>query len=186
MSVSTRPEVPLRVITPDDVKASVRRALRGLERAAEEIVWQIELEAWRTLGYSSWGAMREAEYGGAAVMLPTGSRPQVAERLKAIEVGKTSRGTPKHLTDQELADTLGVSRRQVQDDLRGSNKVRSSAQTEPDDVVDAEVVEDDESAHTDYETGEVVDTPKATDPAPAESVVTVACPTCHGTGKVTR
>ena len=99
-AAAERPEVPLQIITPADVRASVRRARRGLEKAAAEIVWQIEMEAWRTLGYSSWGAMREAEYGGAAVMLPTGSRPRITERLKAIQVGTTARGGPKRLTDR--------------------------------------------------------------------------------------
>lgn len=68
---STRPEVPLRVITPADTRASIRRAKRNLEKAAEEIIWQIEMEGWRTLGYTSWGAMREAEYGAAAFMVPS-------------------------------------------------------------------------------------------------------------------
>ena len=67
----TRPEVPLQVITPADTRASIRRAKRSLEKAAEEILWQIEMEGWRTLGYSSWQAMREAEYGGAAFMVPS-------------------------------------------------------------------------------------------------------------------
>lgn len=66
-----RPEVPLQVITPADTRDSIRRAKKSLEAAAKEIVWQIEMEGWRTLGYSSWGAMREAEYGGAAFMVPS-------------------------------------------------------------------------------------------------------------------
>ena len=64
-------EVPLQIITPKDVRSSVKRARKSLEAAASEIVWQIEMEAWRTLGYSSWTAMREAEYGGAAFMVPS-------------------------------------------------------------------------------------------------------------------
>ena len=94
---TTRPEVPLQVITPDDVRASIARARRGLERAAEEIVWQIEREAWRTLGYSSWGAMREAEYGGAAFMVPAKSRPETVARIRA-----------KGMTQKESAETAGV------------------------------------------------------------------------------
>lgn len=148
-----RPEVPLQVITPAEVRASISRARRSLEKAADEIVWQIEMEGWRTLGYSSWTAMREAEYGGAAVMLPSGSRPQVTERLKAIQLGTTARGGPKHLTDQEIADTLGVSRSRVQDDLNGNNKKSSSGQSvaskpeakaapEDEDAIDAEIVDE--------------------------------------------
>lgn len=61
--------LPHQAITPQDVRASVARARRGLAAAAGEIVWQIEMEAWRTLGYSSWGAMREAEVKWAAADL---------------------------------------------------------------------------------------------------------------------
>ena len=59
------------------------------------------------------------------------------------------------MTQQEIADTAGVSRAQVQDDLHGNNKRSSSGQnvsTEPD-VIDAEIVED-EPGHIDYEPGE--------------------------------
>lgn len=173
-----RPEVPLRIITPADVRASIGRAKKGLETAAKEIVWQVEMEAWRTLGYSSWGAMREVEYGGAAFMVPSKNRPELVARMRA-----------KGLTQQEIADTAGVSRRAVADDLlnadspietvtnsRGQQRPATYTRTEPDDVIDAEVIEDDEP------------TPNATtDPVPAESaVITVTCPTCHGTGKVTQ
>lgn len=191
MTVGTsRPEVPLRVITPADVRASISRARRSLEKAAEEIVWQIEMEAWRTLGYSSWGAMREAEYGGAAFMVPSKSRPEIVARIKQIEIGRSARGGSKHLTDQEIADTVGVSRRQVQDDLNENNEVRSSAQNvapspEADDaVIDAEVIEDEDDFVTDQ--ADLDTAQKATDPAPAEPVNAVACPTCHGTGKVSQ
>lgn len=193
MTVSARPEIPLQLITPADVRASIARARRSLERAAEEIVWQIEMQAWRTLGYSSWTAMREAEYGGAAFMVPSKSRPEIVARIKEIEIGRTARGGSKHLTDQEIADTVGVSRRQVQDDLNENNEVRSSAQNvapspEADgDVIDAEIVLDDDPIHVDTQTGEVLDSPnEKTDPAATESVTTTTCPTCHGTGKVTR
>jgi hypothetical protein len=105
--ITTRPDVPLRIITPADVRASIARARRGLERAAEEIVWQIEMEAWRTLGYSSWGAMREAEYGGSAFMVPSKNRPELFSRMRA-----------KGLTQQEIADTAGVGQSTVARDLK--------------------------------------------------------------------
>lgn len=162
-------EIPLQLITPELVRASIKRARRSLEAAAEEIIWQIEREAWRTLGYPSWSAMREAEYGGAAFMVPSKSRPELVARIKAVEVGRTVRGSPKHLTNQEIAETVGVSERQVREDLRPENKTGNSAGF-VDDVIDAEIVEDPQ---------------EVTDPAPAEPVNAIACPTCHGTGKVT-
>ena len=178
-AVSVTASVPIQIITPEVVRASIRRARQSLEQAAKEIVWQIEMEAWRTLGYSSWGAMREAEYGGAAFMVPAKNRPELVARIRA-----------KGLTQQEIANTAGVSVGTVNSDLaatdfqyrksgdqvtnsRGQQRPANySASADPDDVIDAEIVE--------------YDTQKATDPAPAEPVVTVTCPTCHGTGKVTR
>lgn len=184
LTMRPRPEVPLQVITPADVQASIRRAKKSLESAAKEIVWQIEMEAWRTLGYASWGAMREAEYGGAAFMVPSKSRPEIVARIRAAG-----------LTQQEIAATAGVTARTVRSDLSTGNfsgsevtitnsrgQQRPATYTRPaPDVIDAEIVDDE----IDYQTGEIPPQ-KATDPAPAESVTTTACPTCNGTGKVTR
>lgn len=100
------PEIPLQIITPKLVRESVRRAIKGLEDAAEQIIWQIEREAWVTLGYRSWNEMREAEYGGIAFMVPGKQRPEIVERIKAIEVGRTARGGSKHLTNKEIADAI--------------------------------------------------------------------------------
>lgn len=181
MTVATRPEVPLQVITPDDVRASIRRARQSLERAATEIVWQIEMEGWRTLGYSSWTAMREAEYGGAAFMVPSKSRPELVARIRAAGI-----------TQQETAATAGVSvptiKRDEHPEWKGSIDPFHSNRTEPDDdVIDAEVVVDDIPVHIEPDTGEVLAPQNAvTDPAPAESVVAITCPTCAGTGKVSR
>lgn len=180
MSIAARPEIPLQVITPADVRASIARARRSLERAAEEIVWQIEMEAWRTLGYSSWGAMREAEYGGAAFMVPNKNRPELEARMRA-----------KGLTNKEIGATAGVSEATVSRDLanassgpdtitnsRGQQRPATYSRTErEDDVIDAEIVTDDEPETT---------TNEKTDPAATGSVTTTTCPTCHGTGEVTR
>lgn len=183
----TRPEVPIQVITPNDVRASIRRARKSLEDAASEIVWQIEMEAWRTLGYSSWTAMREAEYGGAAFMVPSKSRPEIVARIRE-----------KGLTNAEIAATAGVHESTVSRDLANASSApdaitNSRGQQRPatyqrtqrdDDVIDAEVVEGDE-LHVNTETGEILPN-KTTDPAATEPVETTTCPTCHGTGKVTR
>ncbi|OCH81770.1 winged helix-turn-helix domain-containing protein [Gordonia sp. UCD-TK1] len=191
-TVVSRPEIPLQVITPADVRASIGRARRSLEKAAEEIVWQIEMEAWRTLGYSSWTAMREAEYGGAAFMVPSKSRPEIVARIRAAG-----------LTQKEIAETAGVSRPTVASDLasmpnpdieaagvitnsRGQSRpatyTRSEPESEPDtsddEVIDAEIVDNPQDIQ------DATDT--TTDPATAEPVINRTCPTCHGTGKVTQ
>lgn len=183
--------MPLQVITPDHVRASIRRARKSLEDAASEIVWQIEMEAWRTLGYSSWTAMREAEYGGAAFMVPSKSRPEIVARIR--EAG---------LTQREAAATAGVTERTIRNDLtstgnfsgseavitnsRGQQRPATYQRTErEDDVIDAEVIEDDE-LRVNTETGEILPNNKETGSAATEPVETTTCPTCHGTGKVTR
>lgn len=168
--VEQRPELPLQVITPADVRASIRRAKASLEKAADEIVWQIEREAWVTLGYSSWTAMREAEYGGAAFMVPSKQRPELVQRMRDAGLSK-----------RETARTAGVDEGTVRNDLRRTGAENSAPSDPDDDVIDAEIVEDEEPVHTtpDATTGP---TPASADPEP----ITTICPTCNGTGKVTR
>lgn len=188
--MSATPTVPLRLITVADVRASIKRAKASLEKAAEEIVWQIEMEGWRTLGYSSWDAMREAEYGEAAFMVPRKQRPELVARMRA-----------KGLTQQEIANTAGVSQRTISGDLnsnsandpeavatitnsRGQERPATYARTEPTPEPAGEFCH-----HCGADaTGCTCQPPNATtDPEPSESVATtVTCPTCHGTGKVTR
>lgn len=50
--------------------------------------------------------MRESEYGGAAFMVPAKNRPELVARMRA-----------KGLTQQEIADTAGVSHQTVGRDL---------------------------------------------------------------------
>lgn len=189
--LATRPEIPLQVITPADVRASIRRATRSLEKAAEEIVWQVEMEAWRTLGYSSWNAMREAEYGDAAFMVPKKDRPELVGRMRAAG-----------LTQREIADTAGVTERTVRNDLSTGNLsgsedakpiTNSRGQQRPASYVRQGPANDEPEYITYADSGERVNTAtgeitpdEETDPVPAESVLTATCPTCHGTGKVTR
>lgn len=143
---ANRPEVPLTVITPDDVRASIRRARKSLVDAANEVVWQIEMEAWRTLGYPSWTAMREAEYGGVAFMVPSKDRPELVARIR--EAG---------LTQREAAATAGVTEQTIYNDERKARDPKYLGRTQAeDDVIDAEVIEDDEP-QVDTKTGEVSD-----------------------------
>jgi len=148
------------------VRASIRRAKGSLEKAAGEIVWQIEREAWRTLGYSSWGAMREAEYGDAAFMVPSKQRPELVQRMRR-----------SGLTQQEIAETSGVSQAQVNADLNISSDNQA-----PPTITNARGQE----RPATYTRTEL--TPDATpDPTPVEpEPITTICPTCGGTGKVTR
>lgn len=86
-------------------RRSVERARTNLEKAAKEIIWQIEHRAWEVLGYASWDEMRQAEYGGVAVMVPSKDRPQLTTALR--EAG---------LTQKQTAATIGVTERTVRSD----------------------------------------------------------------------
>lgn len=94
-----------------EVKDSIHSAKASLEAAAEQIVWQIENRAWLVLGYSDWNEMREAEYGGAAFMVPRAERPELLARMRR-----------SGLTQQEIADTAGVSIGTVNGDLNFSSE----------------------------------------------------------------
>jgi hypothetical protein len=94
-------------LTAEQARESVEQTKRGLEAAANEIVRQINGRAWISLGYQSWDEMREAEYSGAAVIVPRADRPQLSARLAA-----------EGLSQKQISETLGVSQATVSGDLR--------------------------------------------------------------------
>ncbi|MGP5698506.1 hypothetical protein ACTXPA_06075 [Glutamicibacter arilaitensis] len=73
--------------------------------------------------------------------------PEIVERIKAIEIGRTARGKAKHLTNKEIAATVGISETQVREDLHGYKNVEKDAFVESrEDIIDAEIIGDDELA----------------------------------------
>ena len=94
-----------------DVRDSIAVAKSHGEKFFEQIVWQVENEAWTVLGYGSWDEMREAEYGDMAVVAPRADRPQFVSRLRA-----------RGLTQQQIAGTLGASVGTVNSDLKFSSE----------------------------------------------------------------
>ncbi|MGP5640783.1 hypothetical protein ACTXPS_15225 [Brachybacterium tyrofermentans] len=100
--------------------------------------------------------MNTSSAGGAAFMVPSKSRPEIVARIRA-----------SGLTQQEIADTAGVNAATVSRDLanassgvesitnsRGQQRPATYTRTDSDDdVIDAEIVEDDEPDHVDRETG---------------------------------
>lgn len=101
-------------------RESVERARTHLEAAAEEVVRQINGRAWLALGYESWDEMREAEYRGAAVIVPRADRPELVARLRA-----------EGLSQRQIGDTIGTSQQQVSNDLRNT-KLGNTAPTRTD------------------------------------------------------
>lgn len=94
-----------------DVRDSIRIARSHGERFFAEIVWQVEHETWKILGYRSWDEMRDAEYADMGVVAPRSDRPELQARLR------------KHLTQEETAETLGVSQRTIE---RGDSNRQTS------------------------------------------------------------
>jgi hypothetical protein len=143
-------------ITEGEVRRSILAAQTHLERAAEEIVWQIENRAWEQIGYSSWDAMREAEYGGAAVIVPRADRPQLVARLRS-----------EGLSQQSIGDTLGVTDRTVANDL---NRNISDEDQQPPTIVNARGQERPTTytprppANVDPNTGEILDAATVSEP----------------------
>lgn len=151
----------------DEVHSSVSRARTHLEQAAEEVVWQVASRAWESLGYIDWDQMREEEYGGIAVIVPRADRPELVAKLRG-----------EGLTQQAIADTLGVSHQTVGRDLnvqmdneaaeqavvtnaRGQQRPASYApRPEPNTAKVTETTKTE--TYVDTTTGEVVDTPEPT------------------------
>lgn len=99
-------------VTYADVRQSIDSAKASLEEAAEQIVWQIENHVWTVLGYADWNEMREAEYGGAAFMVPRADRPELTARMRRAG-----------LSTNDIAATAGVSDDTVRRDLETADAV---------------------------------------------------------------
>lgn len=107
----------MNAITEADVDRSIEITQTHLEKAAEQIVWQIKNEVWAIKGYESWDEMREAVYGGVAVIVPRADRPELVARLRALD-----------LSQQQIGDTLGVSQKTVDRDLDGNSHLTNTEQ----------------------------------------------------------
>lgn len=94
-------------VSYDDVRDSIAVAKSHGEKFFEQIVWQVENEAWTVLGYESWDEMRAAEYADMGVVAPRADRPELVSRLRA-----------RGLTQQQIADTVGTSKPTVHRVLR--------------------------------------------------------------------
>lgn len=96
--------------TYSEVRGSIAVAREAGAKFFEQIVWQVERRAWEVLGYADWDAMREAEYADMGVVVPRADRPEIVTRLRRVG-----------LTQQAIADTVGVSKATVVNDLKVSS-----------------------------------------------------------------
>lgn len=104
-----------------DVRESIAVARSHGEKFFEQIVWQVEREAWKILGYSSWDEMRRVEYADMGVVAPRAEQPELVARLRV-----------RGLTQQQIGDTIGVSKPTVHRILRDV-----SSETSPPAIVNA-------------------------------------------------
>lgn len=136
------------LIAHGDVRASVKRAREHGERFFEEVIWQVENQAWIVLGYADWDTMRDAEYGDLGVAAPRSDVPQLASRLRSngftqAQIGVTL-GVPQQTISRHLNTQMGN-----QDpappiivNARGQERPPSYQRPARPAIVDAEIVED--------------------------------------------
>lgn len=146
-----------REIFESDVRDSIQCVINHAESIWDEWAWQVENKTWTVLGYADWDEMRRGEYGSlTSVSAPRAERPELISRFRGAG-----------LTQKQTADTLGVSERTVKRDdptegARGPAKGTFVPFQPADDIVDAELVEDDEphvlgaDETVDTETGEII------------------------------
>ncbi len=108
-------------VTEQQVRESIATASTHLEKAAEQIVWQVQNKAWLTLGYASWDEMREKEYGKHAVMVPRADRLHLVSGLRK-----------EGLTITQIADTIGVGKSTV-----GRLNSQLGNESQPDTVINS-------------------------------------------------
>ena len=94
------------MIELDEAKRRVDRVKSGVERIWDDLVVLYRERAWSVLGYQSWDALCDAEFGGTRIALPRQQRQEVVCDLR--ESGMSTRA---------IASAVGVSAMQVSRDL---------------------------------------------------------------------
>ena len=153
-------------ISEREVRESIAVARSHGEKFFEQIVWQVENEAWRVLGYASWDEMRLGEYDDMGVVAPRADRPELVARMRA-----------KGLTQAQIAGTLGVDRKTVMADLSKSETdiedsppviTNARGQERPATYNRTETTKVEESVTADPDTGEILDPPTEQTPPRAD------------------
>ena len=94
------------MIELDEAKRRVDRVKSGVERIWDDLVVLYRERAWSVLGYQSWDALCDSEFGGTRIALPRQQRREVVCDLR--ESGMSTRA---------IASAVGVSAMQVSRDL---------------------------------------------------------------------
>lgn len=94
------------MIELDEAKRRVDRVKSGVERIWDDLVVLYRERAWSVLGYQSWDALCDAEFGGTRIALPRQQRQEVVCDLR--QGGMSTRA---------IASAVGVSHPTVMSDL---------------------------------------------------------------------
>lgn len=99
------------MIELDEAKRRVDRVKSGVERIWDDLVVLYRERAWSVLGYQSWDALCDAEFGGTRIALPRQQRQEVVCDLRAAG-----------LSTRAIASAVGASQRTVAYDLQSTEQ----------------------------------------------------------------
>lgn len=98
----------------DEAKQRVERVKSGVERIWDDLVVLYQGRAWQVLGYQSWDALCDAEFGGTRIALPRQQRQAVVCDLR--DAGMSTRA---------IASAVGVAVGTVASDLQATVQNRT-------------------------------------------------------------
>jgi hypothetical protein len=102
----------LATLDRDEAKQRLERVKSGVERIWDDLVVLYQGRAWQVLGYQSWDALCDAEFGGTRIALPRQQRQEVVCDLR--QAGMSTRA---------IASAVGVAQDTVRRDLDQLNEI---------------------------------------------------------------
>jgi hypothetical protein len=98
----------------DEVRVRLDRVKSGVERIWDDLVVLYQGRAWQVIGYHSWDALCDAEFGGTRIALPRQQRQEVVCDLR--DAGMSTRA---------IASVVGVAVGTVASDLQATVQNRT-------------------------------------------------------------
>jgi hypothetical protein len=99
----------LAALDRNEAKQRLERVKCGVERIWDDLVVLYQGRAWLVLGYQSWDALCDAEFGGTRIALPRQQRQEIVCDMRGA--GMSTRA---------IASAIGVDHKTVQNDLMKS------------------------------------------------------------------
>lgn len=124
------------MIELDEAKRRVDRVKSGVERIWDDLVVLYRERAWSVLGYQSWDALCDAEFGGTRIALPRQQRQEVVCDLRGA--GMSTRaiaaavGLSKNTVTADLAQLSQIGTVDVPESITGlDGRTRTATPTRP-------------------------------------------------------